>query len=66
MGVYVFLQLSEVSDFAELAQQYKGRVVWVEDVASGSLGFLVDRSLFSCWENMVRLVVGRTLSSASR
>ena len=42
MGMYVFLQLSEVSDFAELAQQYKGRVVWVEDVASGSLGFLVD------------------------
>ena len=24
------------------------------------------RSLFSCWENMVRLVVGRTLSSVSR
>ena len=23
-------------------------------------------SLFSCWENMVRLVVGRTLSSVSR
>ena len=42
MGVYVFLQLSEVSDFAEIAQQYKGRVVWVEDVASGPLGFLVD------------------------
>ena len=42
MGVYVFLQLSEVSEFAELAQQYKGRVVWVEDVASGPLGFLVD------------------------
>ena len=42
MGVYVFLQLSEVSDFAEMAQQYKGHVVWVEDVASGPLGFLVD------------------------
>ena len=41
MGVYVFLQLS-VSDFAEIAQQYKGHVVWVEDVASGPLGFLVD------------------------
>ena len=42
MGVYVFLQLSEVSDFADIAQQYKGHVVWVEDVASGPLGFLVD------------------------
>ena len=42
MGVYVFLQLSEVSEFAEIAQQYKGHVVWVEDVASGPLGFLVD------------------------
>ena len=42
MGVYVFLQLSEVSDFAEIAQQYKGHVVWVEDVASGPLGFLAD------------------------
>ena len=29
MGVYVFLQLSEVSDFAEMAQQYKGHVVWL-------------------------------------
>mgnify|MGYP007083762457 CR=1 FL=1 len=42
MGVYVFLQLSEVSDFAEIAQQYKGHVAWVEDVASGPLGFLAD------------------------
>ena len=42
MGVYVFLQLSEVSEFVEIAQQYKGHVVWVEDVASGPLGFLVD------------------------
>ena len=42
MGVYVFLQLSELSEFAEIAQQYKGHVVWVEDVASGPLGFLVD------------------------
>ena len=42
MGVYVFLQLSELSDFAEIAQQYKGHVAWVEDVASGPLGFLVD------------------------
>ena len=42
MGVYVFLQLSEVSDFVEIAQQYKGHVAWVEDVASGPLGFLVD------------------------
>ena len=42
MGVYVFLQLSEVSEFAEIAQQYKGHVVWVEDVASGPLGFLAD------------------------
>ena len=47
MGVYVFLQLSEVSEFVEMAQQYKGHVVWVEDVASGPLGFLVDR--FSAW-----------------
>ena len=42
MGVYVFLQLSELSEFAEIAQQYKGHVAWVEDVASGPLGFLVD------------------------
>lgn len=42
MGVYVFLQLPELSEFAEIAQQYKGHVVWVEDVASGPLGFLVD------------------------
>jgi hypothetical protein len=42
MGVYVFLQLSELSEFPEIAQQYKGHVVWVEDVASGPLGFLVD------------------------
>ena len=42
MEVYVFLQLSEVSEFAEIAQQYKGHVAWVEDVASGPLGFLVD------------------------
>ena len=26
MGVYVFLQLSELSEFAEIAQQYKGHV----------------------------------------
>ena len=42
MGVYVFSQLSELSEFAEIAQQYKGHVAWVEDVASGPLGFLVD------------------------
>lgn len=39
MGVYVFLRLSELSEFAEIAQQYKGHVAWVEDVASGPLGF---------------------------
>jgi len=27
---------------------------------------VIHRSLFSCWGNMVRLVVGRTLSSVSR
>lgn len=42
MRVYVFLQLSELSEFVEIAQQYKGHVAWAEEVASDPLGFLVD------------------------
>ena len=38
----MFLQLSDKSDFAEIAHKYKRQDEWVEDVASGPLGFLVD------------------------
>ena len=41
-------------------QQMDGRIASFS-VSGGVSGYKESGSLFSCWENMVRLVVGRTL-----
>ena len=55
--------VAEKGDDQESSELHEALISRGENIG---LIILDPGSLFSCWENMVRLVVGRTLSSVSR